>query len=71
LLKKQNKKKFEVQDNETIDQCLARMDKEGYTPVRRMEVPVFEEVVENKEKIRKPIKQQIIFEGKLKRGEAK
>jgi hypothetical protein len=68
-LKKQSKKKFEVQDNESIDECLKRMEQEGYTPVRRMEVPVFEEIVENKEKIRKPLKQQIVFEGKLKRGE--
>ncbi|OZM56820.1 hypothetical protein CIB95_08585 [Lottiidibacillus patelloidae] len=65
-MKKQKKRKFEVLDGETIDQCLERMEKEGYTPVRRMERPVFEEIVENKEKIRKPFKQQIIFEGKLK-----
>lgn len=54
------KKKFKVEENETIESCLARMKREGYTPVRRMEKPVFKEeagetVVSH---------QEIIFEGK-------
>ena len=32
---------FEVEDNETIDQCLERMRKQGYMPVGRKEEPVF------------------------------
>jgi hypothetical protein len=65
-LKKAKKKKFEVHESESIDDCLKRMEVEGYFPVRRMEQPVFQEVVENNKKIKKPVKQQIIFEGKLK-----
>lgn len=55
------KKKFEVHDNETIVDCLERMKREGYTPVRRIEKPVFEQ----KQKKGEPeyLKQQIIFEG--------
>jgi 23S rRNA maturation mini-RNase III len=58
------KKKFEVQENETIDQCLKRMDDEGYRPVKRMEKPVFKETKKgaNPEYYR----QVIVFEGVLK-----
>ncbi|VEF49188.1 Uncharacterised protein [Bacillus freudenreichii] len=57
------KKSFSVEENETINECLARMDREGYRPVRRMEKPVF---IEEKKKGKveyKPISQKIIFEG--------
>ncbi|MFC3901196.1 NETI motif-containing protein [Aliicoccus persicus] len=54
------KKKFKVEDNESIDDCLARMKEEGYTPVRRMEKPVFKE--ENGETV--VSHQEIVFEGK-------
>lgn len=30
-------KKFKVEDNETIADCLARMREEGFMPTRRME----------------------------------
>ncbi|MGN1400269.1 MAG: NETI motif-containing protein [Bacillus sp. (in: firmicutes)] len=43
------KKKFEVGENETIDDCLERMKKEGYMPTRRTEKPVFTEVKKNGE----------------------
>lgn len=33
--KKAKKKKFEVQENESLSDCLTRMDEEGYMPVRR------------------------------------
>ncbi|WP_203364334.1 NETI motif-containing protein [Bacillus sp. REN10] len=59
------KKKFYVEQNETIDQCLERMKKEGYTPVRRMEQPVFKEEVINGEKKHTPIGREIVFEGML------
>src|SRR5699024_12263244 len=37
------KKRFKVEENESISDCLASMKAEGYTPVRRSEVPVFKE----------------------------
>ncbi|CEG25399.1 NETI motif-containing protein [Bacillus sp. B-jedd] len=52
--------RFEVMDNESIDECLERMKKEGYTPVRRIEKPIFKE--EGTEII--PVGRQIIFEAK-------
>lgn len=58
------KKTFTVEENETIDQCLARMAKEGYMPVRRMEKPVFQEVKKNGKTEVKTVRQRIIFEGK-------
>ena len=35
---------FDVEENETIDQCLERMKKEGYMPMGRREEPIFHEV---------------------------
>lgn len=32
---------YEVEENETIEECLARMRKDGYMPVGRKEEPVF------------------------------
>lgn len=56
---------FEVQDSETISECIERMKKQGYTPVRRIEKPIFQEVVnENKETSYQPVGKQIIFEAK-------
>jgi hypothetical protein len=57
------KKKFEVSEHETIEQCLDRMKKEGYMPVRRMEKPVFEEKVVAGKKEYVPVRQSIVFEG--------
>jgi hypothetical protein len=59
------KKQFEVMENETISDCLDRMKKEGYMPVRRMEKPIFEEVKEAGEVNYRPIAQKIVFEGLL------
>lgn len=57
------KKKFYVEENETVHECLARMEREGYRPVRRIEKPVFiEEKVSGKIEY-KPILQKVIFEG--------
>ncbi|MGF3104099.1 MULTISPECIES: NETI motif-containing protein [Rossellomorea] len=55
---------FEVQENETITDCLDRMKEMGYMPVRRMEKPVFEEQKDGKKTEYVPIKQTIVFEGK-------
>lgn len=60
------KKKFFVEENETIHDCLARMEREGYRPVRRLEKPVFIESKGNGESEYKPVLQKIIFEGEKK-----
>lgn len=59
------KKNFQVEENETISDCLARMEREGYVPVRRIEKPLFEEQTENGETIHVPIGREIVFEGKI------
>jgi len=63
-MKKQAKKRFEVEENETIDQCLTRMKKEGYIPVRRIEEPIFQEIEHNGKLDIEPAGRKIIFEGK-------
>ncbi|MFN2747957.1 MULTISPECIES: NETI motif-containing protein [Bacillus] len=62
---KPKKKRFEVAEGETIDTVLNRMQQEGYTPVRRMEEPVFKEKKENGTIQAVPCGRKIIFEGKL------
>jgi len=64
-MKKQSKRKFEVEDNETIDQCIERMQNEGYAPIRRIEEPVFHEVERNGNIDIEPCGRKIIFEGVL------
>ncbi|RDU36601.1 NETI motif-containing protein [Neobacillus piezotolerans] len=56
------KQLFEVKASETIDECLKRMDEQGYTPIRRLEKPIFKEEGDSVV----PAGRQIIFEGKLK-----
>jgi hypothetical protein len=53
-------------ENESINDCLERMAKEGYMPSRRMEQPIFQETVKNGHKEVHPIGRKIVFEGKLK-----
>lgn len=62
--KEKKKQSFEVQENETIDDCLKRMKKEGYIPVRRIEKPIFQEIIKNNQKTYEPIGRQIVFEAK-------
>jgi hypothetical protein len=57
------KMQFEVQESESIEDCLNRMKKLGYTPVRRTEKPIFQEIIKGSETIYEPVAQQIIFEG--------
>lgn len=64
-MSKQKKQRFTLLDNESIEQCLERMNKDGYTPVRRMEEPIFHEIVKNGEKIIEPCGRKIIFDGIL------
>ncbi|MGX9136149.1 NETI motif-containing protein [Rummeliibacillus sp. JY-2-4R] len=52
---------FEVEETETIDECLERMKREGYMPVGRKEEPLFQMV--NGEPV--PIRQIIKFKGML------
>lgn len=61
-----NKKRFEVEDGETIAECLQRMEQEGYAPVRRMEEPIFKEVQKNGRIEYEVHRQKIIFEGRKK-----
>ncbi|KAA0546376.1 NETI motif-containing protein [Bacillus sp. BGMRC 2118] len=63
------KMKFYVEEHESIESCLDRMKKEGYTPVRRMEEPIFQEVVINGVKDVEPCGRTIVFEGKLIKDE--
>lgn len=62
---KPKKQKFVVEENETIDECLDRMKREGYFPVRRMEQPIFKEEMINNVVEAVPCGRKIIFEGKL------
>ncbi|HDX9578373.1 TPA: NETI motif-containing protein [Bacillus pseudomycoides] len=66
MTKQLKKKKFEVLQDETITQCLERMDKEGYAPSRRMEEPIFHEVKRDGKTVVEPCGRKIVFEGKLK-----
>ena len=60
-----NKMQFEVEENESIEDCLNRMKKLGYTPIRRTEKPIFQEFKKGNETIYEPVARQIIFEGIL------
>ena len=62
---KPKKQRFELQENESIDQCLERMKKEGYVPIKRTEKPIFKEVKNGGQTDYVPVGRQIIFEGKL------
>ncbi|WP_102028759.1 NETI motif-containing protein [Salirhabdus sp. Marseille-P4669] len=62
MTKKPKKMRFRVEEGETISDCLARMDREGYKPKRRMEKPIFKEKEDGVE----PVAREIIFEGVLK-----
>jgi hypothetical protein len=68
-MSKPSKKRFTVDEKETINDCLERMEKEGYMPVRRIEEPIFQEVVTNGVKNVEPCGRTIVFEGKLVKTE--
>lgn len=53
---------FELQENESIEECLKRMEQEGYQIAGRKEEPLFQEV--DGEFL--PIRQIIKFKGVLK-----
>lgn len=58
---KPKKKKFIVDINDSIEDGLKQMAEEGYTPVRRVEKPVFKEGKSGPEVMGR----YITFEGKL------
>lgn len=62
---KPKKQRFELQDNESISECLERMKREGYFPIKRTEKPIFKEVKDGSQTDYIPVARQIIFEGKL------
>lgn len=62
--KGKKKQMFELQENETIDACLERIKKQGYTPIRRIEKPIFQEVLKGTEISYEPVGRQILFEAK-------
>jgi hypothetical protein len=64
MSKGKKKQMYEVGEHESIDDCLNRMKKDGYAPVRRMEKPIFKEVQKNGAVEYEPAGRQIIFEAK-------
>lgn len=56
---------FEVEENETIDQCLDRIKKAGYVPIGRSEKPIFKEVQKGKEITYEPAGRRIVFEARI------
>ncbi len=52
---------FEVEENESIEDCLKRMEAEGYVATGRKEEPIFAEV--NDQII--PVRQLVKFKGSL------
>lgn len=64
MAEKKKKQRFYVEENETIDQCLARMAIQGYKPVRRMEEPVLKEIKNGDKNDVEVAYQRIVFEGK-------
>ncbi|WP_040205442.1 NETI motif-containing protein [Neobacillus jeddahensis] len=59
------KRQFEVQENESIDECLNRIKEQGYSPIRRTEKPIFQEVKKAGETVYEPIGRHIVFEAVL------
>ncbi|WP_210471471.1 NETI motif-containing protein [Sporosarcina sp. 6E9] len=60
-MKKKKTMWFEVAENETIDDCLKRMAREGYQVAGKKEAPIFSEI--NGEVV--PVRQLIQFKGQL------
>ncbi|MCQ6280541.1 NETI motif-containing protein [Bacillus sp. EB600] len=55
---------FEVQENESIGDCMDRMKKLGFSPIRRIEKPIFQEVINGSQTTYEPVGRKIIFEAK-------
>ncbi|PLS17032.1 NETI motif-containing protein [Bacillus sp. M6-12] len=63
-MSKKTKQTFEVENGESIEDCLNRMKEAGYYPVKRTEKPIFEEKIINGQKEYEPIDRKIVFEAK-------
>lgn len=59
------KRIYEVEENETVGECLDRIKKDGYIPVKRTERPIFQEKEEEGGVSYEPIARKIIFEAKV------
>lgn len=59
-----SKKRFEVNENETIEECLNRMKEAGYVPIKRIEKPIFQEKKDGAASTYEPVSRHIIFEAK-------
>lgn len=64
-MSKPKKKRFEVNEGQTIEQVLDQMKKEGYLPVRKIEEPIFKEQTKIGVIQIVPHGKKTIFEGKL------
>ena len=58
------KKEFEVLENETLEDCLNRIKEEGYYPIRRIEKPIFKEIMQGSSVTYEPAGRHIVFETK-------
>ncbi|MFJ5623229.1 NETI motif-containing protein [Peribacillus loiseleuriae] len=65
-MSKKKKEVFEVEEGESIDACLERIKAAGYTPIKRVEKPIFAEEKEKGETVYKPVSRKIVFEALLK-----
>ncbi|MRG87398.1 NETI motif-containing protein [Salinibacillus xinjiangensis] len=61
MTKKSKKKRFKVENGESISDCLDRIAQEGYTPIKRFEKPIFKETDKGME----PVARDIMFEAIL------
>jgi hypothetical protein len=59
-----SKKRFEVNENETIEECLNRIKEAGYVPIKRIEKPIFQETKAGSESAYVPVSRHIVFEAK-------
>ncbi|GGM29202.1 hypothetical protein GCM10011351_14060 [Paraliobacillus quinghaiensis] len=64
-----SKKRFEVEEGETIDACLERIKQAGFTPIRRTEKPIFKEKTPGDKESVEPVARQIIFDAVVTKDE--
>ncbi|WP_112179821.1 MULTISPECIES: NETI motif-containing protein [Paraliobacillus] len=57
-----NKKRFVLEEGETIDACLDRIREAGYQPIRRSEKPIFQEKIQGDQNSLEPVAREITFD---------
>lgn len=57
-----NKKRFVLEEGETIDACLDRIREAGYQPIRRTEKPIFKEEIPGDQNSLEPVGREIAFD---------